>query len=291
MLVTVFNDINPKHTRSLQQEINSLQNIHQLKHQPIVLNEEVCKNIIQYINKLPSIPKLFFIDPCGYKGLSLQLISSAISGWGCDCIFFFNYNRINAALSNPVSTQLMEDLFGKEKATSLKTKLQSKSPQERELTIIEELAEALQAIGGEYVLPFCFKNERGTRTSHHLIFVSKHVLGYSIMKEIMAKESSTEQQGVASFEYNPATRDQPLLFELSRPRDDLKNMLLDEFAGQSILVKEIYESHHVGKPYIEKNYKEVLLQLEAEGKITADPSKRKKNTMADRVMITFPPKQ
>jgi hypothetical protein len=32
-----------------------------------------------------------------------------------------------------------------------------------------------------------------------LIFVSKHFKGYEIMKIIMAKESSTEDQGVASF--------------------------------------------------------------------------------------------
>ena len=67
-------------------------------------------------------------------------------------------------------------------------------------------------MGGKYVLPFAFKNETGTRTSHHLIFVSKHPLGYGIMKEIMAKESSRPRAGRADFEYNPADNEQPLLF-------------------------------------------------------------------------------
>lgn len=37
--------------------------------------------------------------------------------------------------------------------------------------------------------------------------------------------------------------------------------------------------------------KEVLLKLEAEKKITADPAKRRKNTFGDKVIISFPPKQ
>ena len=54
-------------------------------------------------------------------------------------------------------------------------------------------------MGGKYTLPFGFKNASGTRTKHHLIFVSKHRLGYKIMKGVMAKQSSVSEQGVPSF--------------------------------------------------------------------------------------------
>ena len=159
---------------------------------------------------------------------------------------------------------------------------------------MEEISQALKEIDGNYVLPFCFKNDTGTRTSHHLIFVSKNVRGYSIMKDIMAKASSSTEQGVPSFEYNPATSLQPLLFDLSRPLDDLENMLLDEFAGQTLRMKDIYHQHHIGKRYIERNYKDALLKLEEQGKIITEPSKRKivkgKKTFADTVKVTFPPK-
>jgi hypothetical protein len=88
--------------------------------------------------------------------------------------------------------------------------------------------------GPEYVLPFRFKDEHGSRTTHHLIFVSKGFKGYEIMKEIMVKESSDADQGVASFGYNPmdvrGAAQQQLLFQLSRPLDDLGDMLLKEFA-------------------------------------------------------------
>jgi hypothetical protein len=151
-------------------------------------------------------------------------------------------------------------------------------------------------MGGKYVLPFRFKHENGNRTSHHLIFVSKHFKGYKIMKDIMANESSEQNQGVPSFEYNPATIRQPLLFELSRPLDELEQMLLDEFAGKTITMEEIYMLHNVGRRYISKNYKTALNNLESQGKIIAKPpgnerQKRKGEiTFADSVKVTFPPK-
>ncbi len=83
--------------------------------------------------------------------------------------------------------------------------LASLTPEDRELTIVNEIAQALRDLGGKYVLPFRFRNEAGSRTSHHLIFVSKHFKGDQVMKEVMAKQSSETHEGVASFEYNPAS--------------------------------------------------------------------------------------
>lgn len=108
------------------------------------------------------------------------------------------------------------------------------------------------------------------------------------MKEVMAKQSSTADQQVPSFSYCPADRKYPLLFELTRPLDDLEQMLLDEFAGRTMTVKGLFDAHHVGRPYLLKNYKAVLLKLEREGKIEANPAKRKANTMADHVQVSFP---
>lgn len=288
MLVTIFNDKDSNNTQSLQQAVNSLPNIESLRNRPIVLNKEVGEEIIQEFERIRLVPTLFFIDPWGYKGLSIRLIGSIIMNWGCDCIFFFNYNRINMGLHNSAVKEHMNALFGKERADALREQLQPMSPYERELTIVEAICQALREIGGTYPLPFRFKSADGNRTSHHLIFVSKNVLGYSIMKDIMAGESSSTEQGVPSFEYNQATRYQPLLFELSRPLDELENMLMEEFAGQSMTMEDVFNRHHVGKRYIKKNYKEVLLKLEAEGRITAIPAKRRKNTFGDDVTVIFP---
>ena len=281
----------------VQQAIDLIPGIESLRYRPQILNHEVGDNIVKTFKERRLVPTLFFVDPFGYKGLSLQLINSVVKDWGCDCIFFFNYNRINMGLSNAAVQNHMNALFGKSRADQVREQLKPLASQERELTVVEAICEALKEMGGEYVLPFRFKHEIENRTSHHLIFVSKHIKGYEIMKDIMAKESTDQAQGVPSFEYNPATARQPLLFELTRPLDELESMLLDKFERRTVTMKEIYDQHHVGKPYISRNYKAALNNLEAQGKIVAEPpaSKRRKMkgeiTFADSVKVSFPPMQ
>ena len=292
-LVTIFNDKDETNKNSLQKAFDELSGIESLKYPPKVFSREVGQEIDMMFKNIRLIPTLFFIDPWGYKGLSLHLVGSVIKGWGCDCIFFFNYNRINMGLNNEVVRKHMNVLFGVERANDLQKKLELLDPNERELTIVEELCQALRDLGPKYVLPFRFKDDHGSRTRHHLIFVSKAFKGYEIMKDIMASESSNAEQGIASFEYNPVdtqiANQQLLLFQLSRPLDELGEMLLNTFSGQTLEMIKIYKLHNVDRPYIKKNYKRVLIQLEEQRKIFT--SKHKAGTLGDRVQVTFPERE
>jgi len=288
LLVTIFNDKDDLNARSLEDSINSIPGIERLKYKPIVRNHEIGSEIVKQFEQMRLVPTLLFVDPWGYKGLSLRLVDAVLKNWGCDCIFFFNYNRINMGINNEFVDTHMNALFGEERVNQLRPKLFGLSPQEREFVIVEELSQALQSHGERFVLPFRFRTGKGDRTSHHLIFVSKHFKGYEIMKGIMAKESSEAVEGVPSFEYNPALQRQPLLFELSRPIDELAEMLLNEYAGQTLTMYEIYYRHNVGRRYVSKNYKDVLLRLEEEKRIKTDPSKRRKGTFGPKVLVTFP---
>lgn len=298
MLVMIFNDIDSNSIRSLKESIDKMPGIESLKFQPRIYNKEVNEDILRDLNKILSVPTLFFVDPWGYKGVSRGLVGSLIKGWGCDCIIFFNYLRINMGLDNPIFKEHMDALFGEERADRLRNILNRLDVSKREAIILEELSQSLKEIDGKYVLPFCFKNAQGNRTSHHLIFVSKDFTGYNIMKWIMAKESSEANQGVPSFEYCPADENQQLLFEFTRPLQDLEKMLLNDFSGRTLTMGKIYKEHSIGKRYIEPNYKEVLEKLEKDGKIIADPpyNKRKKRpdgkvSFAPTVKVTFQPKE
>lgn len=110
------------------------------------------------------------------------------------------------------------------------------------------------------------------------------------MKEIMAKESSSADQGVPSYEYDPAIRNDPSLrLELSRPLDELEDQLLNDFAGRTLTMNDIYEQHSVGKPFLKEHYKQVLINLEIKEYIEARSTKRRrKNTFADHVLAIFP---
>lgn len=289
-LVALFNDGDENNSDTLKQEIAKLPGIETLKHSPVVNCNEVGKDAEEYFSKTQIIPAFTFFDPFGYKGLSMRLVNGVIKDWGCDCVFFFNYNRINAGISNPSVKCHMDALFGEERADELRIKVNSAIPAHRQEMVLEELSNALVEMGGKFVLPFRFKNPEG-RLTHHLIFVSKDFKGYEVMKEIMAKESSTEDQGVASFAYSPADETMPFLFEFQRPLDDLADMLLHDFAGRTKSMREIYCEHSVGRPFLSRHYKNVLGKLEADEKVSVvDPEgkKRRKNSFADRLLVTFP---
>ncbi len=287
-LQTLFNDKDTDNSNSLQSAINELAGIDTLNFTPSIMNKEVGGDMVKLFSSYNLVPTLFFVDPWGYKGLSLELINAVIKDWGCDCIFFFNYNRVNMGLGNELVEEHMNALFGIDKADNLRERVSSLSAAERELVIVEEIAQSIKTMGGgnRYVLPFAFRNSNGTRTSHHLMFVSKNFKGYEVMKEVMATESSIAVEGVASFEYNAASRRQPLLFNLSRPLEELGQLLQQEFRGQTLTMLEIYERHNVDKPYIRKNYKDALSGLHDDGLISAP--KRRKGSFGDKVLVTFP---
>jgi three-Cys-motif partner protein len=289
-LVTWFNDEDPEHAKSLDSEIKKLPGIETLKYAPEIGTVQVGADLAEQLKKMSLVPTFSFIDPFGYKGLSLGLIEAAIKDWGSECVFFFNYNRINAGISNENVDEHINALFGEQRAEELRKAVRGKTPTQREALVLENVAQALKELGGKFVLPFRFKNANGTRSTHHLIFVSKHVKGYEIMKDIMARESSTHDQGIPSLEYSPADANTPLLFSLLRPLDRLADDLTVTFAGQTLSMVEIYDRHQVDTPFIKKNYKDALLALEKQKRIITSPNERRAGTFSDTVQVTFPRK-
>ena len=70
----------------------------------------------------------------------------------------------------------------------------------------------------------------------------------------------------------------------------IAEVLAETFRGSTLSMQEVYEKHNVDTPYIRKNYKTVLLEMEADGLISvSDPENktRRKGTLADRLLITF----
>lgn len=287
-LVTFFNDADPDHIASLSREIRSLPGIDTLAHQPVIQTGEVDDELAEEFEAMSTIPALSFIDPWGYKGLSLRLIRAVVKDWGCEAVFFFNYNRINMGVSNRLVGLHMENLFGRERLDELQHEIDGASPSEREALLRRRLGEALTENGARYLIPFRFFKSTN-RASHYICFVGKHELGYSIMKQVMASKGIVDEDGVPLFEYlPPQAGGRQLPFDRPRPLLALGDDLLTRFSGRVLAVKQIIKEHHVGTQFVPANYKEVLKQLERVGRVTCEPSKRKPNTMGDQVTVTFP---
>jgi three-Cys-motif partner protein len=290
-LVTIFNDAAPEHSKSLKRAVEGLDGIGTLQHRPKIITGEVGPGLIGQLER-PHIPTFAFIDPWGYKGLSMRLVNAVIKDWGCECLFFFNYNRINPAISNTAVQPHMEALFGAERLAALRAAIKGRPSAEREVIVMNALTEALKELGGRHVIAFRFMSESSARTSHYLVFVSKNFLGYEIMRDVMAKASSViAPDGVASFEYTP----RPGLFITDgRSVNALAEMLVNELAGSMMTVRQVFEQHSPGKLYVERNYKDALLALEDAGRVTMLPpgSERRryrgKPSLRDDVRVTFP---
>ncbi len=296
-LVTLFNDKNPEYVTRLRAAIAEIPDVATLSHTPQVVNVEVGSRLVDELRGTTLVPSLFFIDPWGYRGLSLDLIGSTIKSWGCDCIFFFNYNRINPGINNPFVVERMNDLFGAARADQLRTQVRDLRPKERRDLIISELILALRDVGGRFVLPFEVQSQHGERTSHYIIFVSKHFLGYHLMKEVMFGLSSDDSE-VRRFEYVPVRSPQlRLLLDFDRPYSIpvLMHLLMTVCAGQVLEVRSgVYENHTVDTPYMLHHVKEAIRALEREGRVTIDvpsarrPKQKGQITLGDRRVVTFP---
>lgn len=295
--VLFFNDKNEKNINNLKKALSEMDNFENLKHSPIITCSEVDEEFSKKFMEMSLIPSFVFIDPFGYKGVTIDLIRSLTKDWGCDCILFFNYNRINSGISNSLVSKHMKALFGDIRYNELNDIIKNDPYISREEVILNQFSLSMKDIGIEYVLPFRFEYNNRKCTSHYLIFLTKNNIGYKIMKEIMSNESINEsiyeENEVGTFEFIPSSSKQLSFlnnFEHSIPK--LKEDLLRCFSKKQLNVKRIYTLHNKDTPYILRNYKSALLELEEEGKITADPAirtiRKGKKTMADHVKIIFP---
>ena len=294
----VFNDKDSNNTAMLQQSISQLDENAKLKGRLQFYNETVEQDFYSRLNIPANMPVLSFVDPFGYKGLTMNLINRLINNSGSDCIFFFNYNRINMALSsNTKFDEHLKSLFGDNRTAELKKQLAHQPPERREPIVLNALIDALRKNKSNYVLPFKFYSTEMLRTSHFIIFVTKHPLACKIMKQIMYSNSAKDSDGVATFSFEDSRNfgagfEQLTIFD--RPIQSLRDDILRKYTGRTVSVGSIcndvdcdFSSH-----FVSKNVKDVLKELELEGKISVTTGRKQKYrngklNMPDGAVIQF----
>lgn len=292
-----FNEENPELFACLQKEVSTFRNVKMLKHTPSVTNRPVesidAREILALANARPT---LFFFDPFGYKGLTQEVIRAAISGFGCDCLFFFNYRRIRAAIHNQQVIPHMRLLFGAKRLEQLQhDHSNARGSAARRDVIVEHVMGAAKDAGAKFVHPFLFFDD-GEKASHYLLLASTHVRALELFKDITYKMGTESAGGVPSYAYFPTVeeRGQTGLFaDDNRGIVELGEMLLKQFAGRTVTSDQIYDEHHIGRPYVRSNYRAALELLETAGRISVVPSMQQRAkgvriTYGQNVEITFP---
>jgi three-Cys-motif partner protein len=284
-----FNDGDAKNYEQLKTAIGSIPGIETLRYEPTIQNRIVNARWAETLQKLP-VPTLVFLDPCGYKGLSLKLVASVLAGFGNDCIFFFNYSRINMKLDLAIMNESIDEFFEPGRARVLRGSIKGKSPDEREEMILSAVDSAIKRAGG-ITLFFKFLSNVN-RTSHHLVFASKNRRAADTMKRILSSASSTVIEGVGSGEHNPhaGRMSAPLFGGLY----EVEERLLSIYRGREIQFDALLREEARSR-FTESNYRDALLNLEREGRIMVHPPAEarrfqaggKKRTLPQEVYIRF----
>jgi three-Cys-motif partner protein len=294
-LRTHFNDRDKKKANSLREEFKRLAGSDALAHPPVVYNEEASISFVDNLNLSPTAPKLFFLDPFGYSVLTMPLLRSVLAGWA-ECIFFFNYRRVIAALSNPAFSGHVDRLFGTSRLKELTAELQKdNSVLAREAIVLQYLTASLVDAGAKHVMNFSFKVEDVQRSTHHLIFATGHRKGFEAMKTIMARESSrvTEDGPSMTFTQRPT---EPMLFDRD-PHEVLAETLMERFHSRTVSLDQIYEEFGSETSFTLPYFRRSLLLLEDRAAVIVNPpansrpAPKGKQSMSGTTMITFPEKK
>ena len=298
----LLNDLDPDHIQQLRKNLKELPGYEKLKFPPHLRTGPVDEKLVQNFAKSNTVPSFSFIDPFGYTGLTLNLVQALVSGFGSDLVLFFSFDSINRAISNDLVKEHVDALFGAKRAERLRQAVKDKRSDEREEVLIEAFIEAVtEELGYEYVIPYVFEKEDKDRTSHYLIFISKHERGFKIMKDIMYNESQDKTQGIAKFGYvrQVSAEKTPLLYLMNTPRSDFGRQLCADYAGRSLSREALcndYDKLHPRNLFVKRNWRDVLSELEAEGKITCVPPRNGRKvqygevTFGPNTVVTFPQK-
>jgi three-Cys-motif partner protein len=109
-LRTYFNDLKEENVAALAEAIEELPGIEKIRFEPKRFNEEATLSLILRMGIPVRVPRLYFLDQFGYKHVTLAMIKSLMVDWA-ECIFFFNYRRVIAAIDNPAMVQNMFSLL------------------------------------------------------------------------------------------------------------------------------------------------------------------------------------
>lgn len=214
-----------------------------------------------------------FIDPCGVGGVRLEDIAALLKLPFAECLLFWNYEGLNrwiggvsAGTSPP---DRLREFFGDEGSlqAALTCFRSATVPVQKEVELRDlYLGNLHRQAGARFLVPFRFQARGKARTSHYLIHCSNNPLAFKIMKEVMIR-TATEGGDSGVFEYLEASElgAQTSLF---RPAMDLaREQILAELRKGDCPVSRFTKEWvtRAGDYLVEKQYRELLLSLEAEG--------------------------
>jgi len=268
---TIFIESDPILFAQLAGRVENFHKEHPQIRKPIyrqgTFSEVVTRILNQRRGKLP--PTFLFVDPCGVAGNSFETVRSVMENDKCEAFIFFNIDGVRRILGLKELSPVLVDLLGSpDRANALYAELNAaRDPSKREEIILAAYCKALsEDMGVTYIIPFRVEHEGQRKASHYLIHGTKHPLGFSIMKDVMWRRGRGEDlPGALELRQKGRTNFIPMFDTHGETKLQILNALERGPVRASVFYKQW--TMRSSDMLCEAAYRQILLELEAEGKI------------------------
>lgn len=225
-------------------------------------------------------PTFAFIDPFGWKGLPLEVISALLGYPRCEVFVNFMCGWVNRFIEHPDQQENMRELFG----MPVPDVLAGYEDGDRIEYLRDFYVEQLRARAGfTYVRWFEMRNHTGN-IAYYLMHGTRSEVGLEKMKDAMWR---TDPSGDYSFSDTLAGL--PVLFQPTADLAPLRKDLLERFAGRrGVVVNPDLQNYVlIRTPYRKPHLTEVLRNLEAEQPSPITVNRNGRRQFAAGVTIDF----
>lgn len=260
----VHYDSNTSFCTSLKRLMKEHNTFSLLKYEPVVKRETIDVEFLASIRQTMREGTYSFVDPFGYSDISLDLIEFMSSKWGCDCLFYLSISGLVRNIEIEEKWTKIRSFLGDDGFEVVMEQLEKKSSDDKISEILLKVIEKrLRKTSSHYFVKLCFEFEKNRAESHYLVFISKHHIGFKIMRDIMIKRSDKDAAGFPLYRFSPtAKRVDNLQRNLrlnvnTKLKIQLAERLLKEFAGKTVILDELltdclkrgylYQDSHIRK--------------------------------------------
>ena len=236
-------------------------------------------NVLTSLQGRPLAPTFFFIDPFGYRDVSMKQIGDLLNYRACDLLIYFDFNSANRFATAGNVDHWFEEYFGSDAYKSAPPAGDPRRPEylhncyETGLRTICNMS---------HIQSFAMETSNG-RVGHYLFFCTNDTQAFDRMKAAMWKIDST-----GKFRFSDKFAGMDVLFGPQGSTGPLRKAMQTQFAGQTVRVPDIVDWVIRKTPFHGGQVKRATLKvMEADGDIIVSrPHARAQ--FNDQVSVFFP---
>jgi len=278
-----FIEKNKNNFENLKKEINNETENNPEKYEGIKIipiNDEFANVASVIIEKVGGrlAPSFFFIDPFGFSGVPFHIMKDILSIARTEVFLTFMVRDVNRFLKSSKHWISIEELYGIDNVQEVIDSTYSNLP--REQALLKLYRDRLHKDAGvKYTFPFLVCADKRLQTTYYLIHATNHPLGCKLMKGIMYRTGTEGRFGYLGPAEGQVRLD-------SYDKSSFKDFLLNRFGGRTLSFKEVIYETLMETCFVEKDYRDILKDLEKEGCISID-KKGPRGGLSLKCKVTF----